>query len=75
MVGSPPPNCLSGLVGTLGVEGAPAAVLAGAGEVAVHLLNEKLTEATDEVLDNMSLEQLMEHVSRLTNMQQQMYYI
>jgi Rrf2 family protein len=45
------------------------------GEVAVRLINDKLTEATDDVLDNMSLEQLMEHVGRLSNVQQQMYYI
>jgi Rrf2 family protein len=45
------------------------------GEVAVRLLNEQLTEATDDVLDNMTLEQLMEHVGRLSNLQQEMYYI
>jgi Rrf2 family protein len=45
------------------------------GEIAVHLLNERLTEATDHVLDNMSLEQLMEHVGRLSGQQQEMYYI
>jgi Rrf2 family protein len=45
------------------------------GEVAVRMINEKLTEATDNVLDNMTLEQLMEHVGRLSNLQQQMYYI
>lgn len=45
------------------------------GEVAVHLLNERLTQATDEVLDNLSLEQLMEHVNKNSNAQQQMYYI
>ena len=45
------------------------------GEIAVHLLNQRLTEATDEVMDNMTLEQLMEHVGRLSNLQQQMYYI
>lgn len=46
------------------------------GEVAVHLLNERLTDATDEVLDRMTLEQLMEHVNRAANaQQQQMYYI
>lgn len=45
------------------------------GEVAVRLLNEQLTEATDEVLDNMTLAQLMEHVGRLSNLQQEMYYI
>jgi Rrf2 family protein len=45
------------------------------GEVAVHLVNERLTEATDEALDNMTLEQLLEHVGRVSNLQQQMYYI
>ena len=45
------------------------------GELAVHLINEKLTDATDDVLDTMTLEQLLEHVSRTANLQQQMYYI
>jgi Rrf2 family protein len=45
------------------------------GEVAVRLLNEKLTDATDEVLDAMTLEQLMEYVGRAVNQQQEMYYI
>jgi Rrf2 family protein len=45
------------------------------GEVAVHLLNEKLTSATDEVLDKMSLEELMEHVNKTAGQQQEMYYI
>jgi DNA-binding IscR family transcriptional regulator len=45
------------------------------GELAVHLLNDKLTDATDEVLDSMTLEQLMEQVSRSGNLAQQMYYI
>jgi Rrf2 family cysteine metabolism transcriptional repressor len=45
------------------------------GEVAVRLLNEKLTTATDDVLDAMTLEQLMEHVGRAVNQQQEMYYI
>ncbi len=45
------------------------------GEVAVHLLNEKLTAATDDVLDAMTLEQLMEYVGRAVNQQQEMYYI
>ena len=39
------------------------------------MINDKLTEATDAALDNLTLEQLMEHVGRLTNVQQQMYYI
>jgi hypothetical protein len=45
------------------------------GKIAVRLLNERLTDATDEVLDKMSLEQLMEHVNRAGNVQQSMYYI
>jgi Rrf2 family transcriptional regulator, cysteine metabolism repressor len=44
------------------------------GEVAVHLLNEKLTEATDAALDDLTLEQLLEHVNRSGSLQQ-MYYI
>ena len=44
------------------------------GEVAVHLLNEKLTESTDAALDDLTLEQLLEHVSRSGSLQQ-MYYI
>ena len=45
------------------------------GEVAAHLLNERLTEATDDVLDDMTLEQLLEQVARAGNLQQSMYYI
>jgi len=45
------------------------------GEVAVRLINERLTDATDDVLDNLTLEQLMEHVSRAGSLQQSMYYI
>jgi len=44
------------------------------GEVAVHLLNEKLTEATDAALDDLTLEQLLEHVNRAGGLQE-MYYI
>jgi Rrf2 family protein len=55
-------------------EGTPASELSP-GEIAVRLINEKLTEATDDVLDAMTLEQLMEHVNRAGNMQQAMYYI
>jgi len=45
------------------------------GEVAVGFLNEKLTQATDEVLDNLTLEQLMEQANKATAQHQQMYYI
>jgi Rrf2 family protein len=45
------------------------------GEVAVHFLNRQLTDATDDVLDNLSLEQLLEHANKAASLQQQMYYI
>jgi Rrf2 family protein len=45
------------------------------GEVAVRLLNERLTKATDEVLDALTLDQLVDHVNRATSLQQAMYYI
>ena len=45
------------------------------GEVAVHFLNEKLTEATDDVLDKLTLEQLIEQTNRAGSTGQQMYYI
>lgn len=44
------------------------------GEVAIHLLNEKLTDATDAALDDMTLEQLLEHVNGAGSLQE-MYYI
>lgn len=44
------------------------------GEVAVHLLNQKLTQATDDVLDQMTLEQLLEIANKAGNFQE-MYYI
>jgi Rrf2 family protein len=47
---------------------------ASPGEVAIHLLNAKLTDATDSALDNMTLEQLLEHASKAGGVQQ-MYYI
>jgi len=45
------------------------------GEAAVHFLNEKLTDATDDVLDNLTLEQLLEQANKAAGTQQQMYYI
>jgi Rrf2 family protein len=45
------------------------------GEIAAHLINERLTEATDEVLNDMTLEELIEKVSRAGNVHQAMYYI
>src|SRR5580700_9804616 len=45
------------------------------GKAAVRLVNERLTDATDDVLDKMTLEQLMEQVSKVVNVGQSMYYI
>lgn len=45
------------------------------GKIAVRLINRKLTDATDEVLDHMTLEELLEHITRATTGQQAMYYI
>jgi Rrf2 family protein len=55
-------------------EGGPANDLSP-GRVAVRLINEKLTDATDQVLDTMSVEELLEHVSRASSTNQEMYYI
>lgn len=45
------------------------------GEVAVHLLNQHLTAAMDQVLDNLSLEELIERVNKSGKGQTEMYYI
>ena len=46
------------------------------GKVAVRLVSEQLTAATDDVLDNMTLEQLIEQVNKAAGpAQQEMYYI
>ncbi len=45
------------------------------GEIACHLVNHRLTEATDKVLDNITLEELLEEVGRQAGSQQEMYYI
>lgn len=45
------------------------------GEVAVGFLNRKLTEATDDALDKLTLEQLIDQTNKAAAQQQQMYYI
>jgi Rrf2 family protein len=62
------------LEGRLSIKDGEASNDRSPGEVAVHLLNEKLTEATDAALDELTLEQLLEHVNK-TGALQQMYYI
>lgn len=45
------------------------------GELATHVINHRLTEATDRALESMTLEQLLEEVSRLKDPSHAMYYI
>lgn len=45
------------------------------GEIAVRLINIKLTVATDEVLDKLTVEELAEQAQRGGNPLQSMYYI
>jgi Rrf2 family protein len=45
------------------------------GELAARYLNHQLTDAMDSVLDQITLEQLIEHVGRVGAQQQSMYYI
>lgn len=63
------------LEGRLTIKEKPTRGDASPGEVAVHLLNNNLTEATDQVLDAMTLEELVEHANRAGQMSQAMYYI
>lgn len=63
------------LEGRLSINDAPSHDGSSPGELAIHLLNEQLTKATDDVLDQMTLEQLVEHVGRAGGASQQMYYI
>ena len=63
------------LEGRLTVKEEPSTSDLSPGEIAVRLINERLTEATDDVLDAMTLEQLVEHVTRTGSLQQSMYYI
>jgi Rrf2 family protein len=63
------------LEGRLTIKEAEPAGESTPGEIAVRLLNNHLTDATDEVLDNLSLEELMDHVAKASGAQQEMYYI
>ena len=63
------------LEGRLTLKESPSPTETSPGKAAVRLINEKLTQATDEVLDTMTLEELLEHVNRATSSAQEMYYI
>jgi Rrf2 family protein len=45
------------------------------GKAAVRFVNERMTQAIDDFLDKMTLEQLMDHVNKGAGRQQAMYYI
>jgi Rrf2 family protein len=45
------------------------------GEIAVYLVNSRLTDATDKVLDSVTLADLLEEVNAKTGGSQEMYYI
>ena len=63
------------LEGRLTLKEAPPTTENSPGKIAVRLINQKLTDATDEVLDKLTLEQLVDHVNRAGAGQQTMYYI
>lgn len=63
------------LEGRLAIKEGKASDDSSQGEIAVHLLNQRLTQATDEVLDQLTLEQLLEHIQKAAGQQQEMYYI
>jgi Rrf2 family protein len=63
------------LEGRLTVKEAAPTTEQSPGKLAVRLINDKLTDATDQVLDAMTLEELVEHVNRASSTNQEMYYI
>ncbi len=63
------------LEGRLAPEEAGPSTEVSPGKLAVRLINDKLTSATDQALDSMTLEELLEHVNRAGSLQQSMYYI
>jgi Rrf2 family protein len=63
------------LEGRLTVKDSPQRIEGTIGEVAVHLINEKLTDATEDVLDKLTLEELAEMAGKGGAASQAMYYI
>jgi Rrf2 family protein len=63
------------LEGRLSIKDAQPAAESSPGEIAVRIINGRLTRATDTALDALTLEQLLEEVTRLSDPQQSMYYI
>ena len=63
------------LEGRLSLKEPAVAQEASPGKMAVRLINQKLTDATDGALDDMTLEALLEQVQRAASGQTEMYYI
>jgi Rrf2 family protein len=63
------------LEGRMTVKEGTASAEQSPGKLAVRLINERLTDAMDQVLDAMTLEELVEHVNRASSSNQEMYYI
>lgn len=64
------------LEGRLSLREAPSTVQeTSPGRVGVRLLTQKLTHATDVVLDSLTLEELLEAINKAGGQQQSMYYI
>ena len=63
------------LEGRLSARDAEAPADRSPGEIAVSLINQRLTKSTDEVLDSMTLDELLDEVNTRSSGQQEMYYI
>ena len=63
------------LEGRLTVNQSPPTGESSPGKIAARLINEKLTAATDGALDDLTLEQLLDHATRAGGGPQAMYYI
>lgn len=63
------------LEGRLSLQDSPRRIEGTSGEIAVHLVNVKLTLAMEEVLDKLTLEELAQMAAKGGDLQQAMYYI
>lgn len=63
------------LEGRLTLKEGPAPADQSPGKAAVRIISDSLTAATDQVLDTMTLAELVEQVNRATATTQEMYYI
>jgi Rrf2 family cysteine metabolism transcriptional repressor len=69
-------DLLRRLEGRLTIQETPGDDESSPGRIGVRLLNEKLTAATDDVMDHLTLEELVENIAKAGGgTQQEMYYI